>query len=509
MDNHVHYWQRQPEPITEFVAEINTDIVVIGAGIAGVVASHSAAEAGAEVLCVEKFGRVTAHGTDVAGVNSIIHQREGKYIDPLKAARLVYTWGQQQSNYSLIRTYTTRSGEMLSHYIRLMEAEGYKVNLNTELTARSDWNELEEKYQMFQSAHLFDLPEGSDEPKSKWNVAYLVRFAYRKALEEGAQFMFNTDAKQLIRQGDKVTGVIVKDADGYKKINASKGVIIATGGITDNKEMIECFCPVALRVDVIDNFPKGGNMGDGLVMGKWIGAAFSRCYPAPVIHPVNFTVLSPGMNSSWLTVNRKGNRFSNEMGYEPIVTNARMNAPGNVAYAIWDKDYLKHFQKQEPTKFKALGPDAAEQVEKCVENGEYFKGETLEELAQAINVPADNLKATVARYNEMCDNGEDVDFGVPERFLSPVKNGPFYACKISAFLLSLPYGLHVDDNSQVCGEDDEPIGNLFAVGSAQGDFFANSYPVTIPGSNHGRSVCFGRLVGSALAKGERLDGSKI
>ena len=67
----------------------------------------------------------------------------------------------------------------------------------------------------------------------------------------------------------------------------------------------------------------------------------------------------------------------------------------------------------------------------------------------------------------------------------------------------------MDANSQVCDDEDRPIGGLFAVGSAQGDFFANAYPVTIPGSNHGRSVCFGRLVGTALAKGERLDGTKL
>lgn len=509
MEKHVHSWQRPPEPITDFVAELSTDIVVVGAGIAGVIATHSAAEAGADVICVEKFGRVTAHGTDVGSINTKVHERCGVKIDPKRAARLVYTWGQQQANYSLIRTYTERSGEMLDHYIDIMEQAGYTVSLNTELTARSDWNELDEKYQMFQSAHLFDVPEGSELPKSKWNVFHLVHHVHKVAMECGAKFMFNTAAQQLIREGDRATGIIVRDAEGYKKINASKGIILATGGITDNREMMECFCPIALRADLNENFPKGGNMGDGLVMGKWIGAAFSRCYPAPVIHPVNFTVLSPGMNSSWLTVNRYGKRFSNEMGYEPIVTNARMNAPGNVAYSIWDSDYLEHFKKQEPVKFKALKPDTAEEVERCVAKGDYYKADTLDGLAEKLGVPAENLKATVTRYNEMCDYGEDVDFGVPERFLSPVKNGPFYACKISAFLLSLPYGLHVDENSQVCGEDDEPIGGLFAVGSVQGDFYANSYPVTIPGSNHGRSVCFGRLVGMALAKGERIDGSKI
>ena len=509
MEPHVHPWLRQPEPITDIVSEETVDVVVIGAGIAGVVAAHSAVEAGASVVCVEKFDTWTAHGIDVGSLNTKVHARYGIHIDPVKAARLVYAWSQQQANYSLIRTYTERSGEMLNRYIDLLEQEGYTVQLNDEMTARTDWDTLEEKYQMFRSPHIFDVPEGSPLKKERWNAAYLVKTAFQDAKAKGAQFRFHTEALQLVREGDRVTGVFVRDTEGCHKLNARNGVIIATGGITDNEEMMACFCPIALRADQNQNFPKGGNMGDGLIMGKWIGAAFSRCYPAPVIHPVNFTVLAPGMNSSWLTVDRNGNRFSNEVAYEPFVTNARMNAPGNVAWSVWDSHYVERFRKQEPAKFARIQGNIPAAVERAVEHGEYVKADTLEELAEKIGVPAGNLTATVTRYNALCAAGEDVDFGVPERFLCPVEDGPFYASRISAWLLSLPYGLHVDANSQVCDDEDRPIGGLFAVGSAQGDFFANAYPVTIPGSNHGRSVCFGRLVGTALAKGERLDGTKL
>ena len=508
MEPHVHPWLCQPEPITDIASEETVDVVVIGAGIAGVVATHSAAEAGASVVCVEKFGTWTAHGIDVGSLNTKVHERLGLHIDPVKAARLVYAWSQQQANYSLIRTYTERSGEMLNRYIDLLEEAGYTVTINNEMTARTDWDTLEEKYQMFRSPHIFDVPEGSDLPKERWNSAYIVKTAFQAAKELGAQFRFKTSAERLVREGDRVTAVIVKDSEGYHKLNARNGVIIATGGITDNEEMMACFCPIALRVDKNENFPKGGNMGDGLVMGKWIGAAFSRCYPAPVIHPVNFTVLAPGMNSSWLTVDRNGKRFSNETAYEPFVTNARMNAPGNVAWAVWDSHYVERFRKQEPAKFALIQEDIPAAVERAVEAGDYVKADTLEELAEKIGVPAANLVATVKRYNALCETGDDVDFGVPERFLSAVEDGPFYASRITAWLLSLPYGLHVDANSQVCDDEDRPIGGLFAVGSAQGDFFANAYPVTIPGSNHGRSICFGRLVGTALAKGQCFDGTK-
>ena len=96
-----HIWQNPPEPITEFYAEETADIIVVGAGIAGVTAAQSAAEAGAEVLVVEKFACPTAHGNDVGSVNTIVQKREGVYIDPKEAARLEYAWSQQQANYHL------------------------------------------------------------------------------------------------------------------------------------------------------------------------------------------------------------------------------------------------------------------------------------------------------------------------------------------------------------------------------------------------------------------------
>ena len=87
-----------------------------------------------------------------------------------------------------------------------------------------------------------------------------------------------------------------------------------------------------------------------------------------------------------------------------------------------------------------------------------------------------------------------------------MKDGPFYASNVSAWLLALPYGLRVDQNSQVLDTEDGPIGGLFAIGNAQGDFFANSYPVTLPGTSHGRGMTYGYLVGRALAGGTTIDG---
>jgi len=504
-----HPWLTEPEPIKDIVGRETCDIVVLGAGIAGCTAAEAASGAGASVIVCEKFASYTAHGIDVGSVGTKVQKAKGVEIDKALAARLIYDWGQQQANYYLIRTYVEKSGRVLDRYIDMAPRYGLTVSLNDEMTARADWNKLEDKFKQFQTAHVFERTEKCSFKKSKWNVEYLIQMIIDMAKSNGAQFRFKTKAERLVMENGTVAGVIVSDGEGYKEIRARKGVIVATGGITDNREMLRCFCPAFLRADKFENAPVGSNMGDGLAMGAWAGAAISRCNPAPICHPINFTVLSPGMNSCWLTVNRDGRRFSGETGWEPMVTNARLNVPGNKAWAVWDSDYKKHLIKQEPLKAQKMLEGLDEGVAREVAEGYYIKADSLPELAEKIGVPADALEKTVRRYNGWCDIGRDEDFGVPERFLSPVRKPPFYAFKMNAWLLNVPHGLHVDQNSQVLTEDDAPIPGLFAVGNAQGDFFANSYPVTLPGSSHGRAICFGYLVGKALAEGTTIGGYDV
>lgn len=486
---------------------IECDVAVVGAGIAGCASAQSAAEAGAKVVVVEKAANITAHGLDVGAIGSSLQKASGVEIDPLEAAKLIYAWGQSKANYELIRVYTDRSGAVMDHYIDLAGKYGLKVTLNDSMTARPDWNELDERFRMFRTAHNFSPADKPAAVEDKAAIRYFVRMLRKDAEAHGAQFLFRCTPEKLTKSGDRITGLTAVTSEGEKlRIKASKGVILCTGGITDNKELLEKYCPEALRADKNEYYPKGGNDGSGLYLAKAAGAAWSRSGAVPVIHPVNFTPLGPGIQTSWLTVNREGKRFSCEMGFEPIVTNARLNAPGNVAWAVFDSRYAQNVKKQEPHKAAFLLPGLEEKMEAAVAAGDYLRADTLEELAEKIGVPAGTLKATVKRYNGWCKAGEDKDFGVPARFLSSVTKPPYYAGKVSAWLLNVGYGVHVNADSQVLTESDEPIGGLFAVGNMQGDFFANSYPVTCPGSNHGRAVLFGHLVGGALAKGKTLSG---
>ena len=350
-----HAWFQAAPDLPTVAAEETYDVVVIGAGIAGCTAAQAAAEAGASVCVLEKFEGLTGHGTDIGAVGSKLQTEQGVDIDKALATRLIYQWGQSEANYYVIKNYVYRSGEVMDHYLDMAKAAGYQVILNSEMTARSDWDTLEDRFKQFRTAHKWTLPEGSDIPEQMWNVMYFINMVADDAQKNGAVFQFETPAVQLVAEEGRVVAVIAKTPEGtYKRVNATNGVILATGGITDNEEMKRCFCPISLRADKSDYTPVGGNMGDGLVMGAWIGAALDTCYPAPIIHPVNLSVMGPGFDTCWLTVNRDGMRYCCEVGYEPIVTNARMNTVGDVAWAIWDTHYPEHAQKQEPIKSQSF-----------------------------------------------------------------------------------------------------------------------------------------------------------
>lgn len=128
-----------------------------------------------------------------------------------------------------------------------------------------------------------------------------------------------------------------------------------------------------------------------------------------------------------------------------------------------------------------------------------IKADTIAELAEKLGVPADKLQESVDGYNAAYEAGKDVKFDVPAQFLSEIKTAPFCATPVVCSVLTIPFGLHVNDDSQVCTEEDEPIDGPFAVGNVQGDFFGLNYPVHCPGVSHGRCLTFGQLVGEALA----------
>lgn len=503
-----HTWEVAPVPITDIVETKDFDIVIVGAGIAGLSAAEAAARNGASVAVLERTGSYQMRGVDVGHIGSKFHLENGFDLDPRMAAKLLHLWSQQTTNYNLIYTWASRSGEVFDYIEELVAKDDVYMVPALSGTAKYGWDTLPERWRIYPDAVSFVKGDetGDSRPDGRqvnWTLGDCLN---KSAVENGAEFCYNTHAEQLVGDAaDGITGVIAMDEDGhYVQYNAKKGVILATGDICGNQEMIDAFAPICNRADANLYAPAGGNSGDGILMGAWAGAALSKSPAAPMVHQFTLSSYTFNLTSfimSWLAVNKNGERYGAELPFEPYLTNARMNTPGNIAWSIFDADYAKYVQMQWPTKYEQWLEGIEEEMDARIESGDLIKADTIEALAEQIGVPAENLQASIDRYNDMYEQGEDSDFDVPAQFLSEIKTAPFYATPLVCSTLTIPFGLHVDDNSQVCTEDDTPIAGLFAIGNVQGDFFGLAYPVHCPGISHGRCVTFGQLVGEALANG--------
>lgn len=507
----LHTWEVAPDPITDIAETHEYDVVVVGGGMAGMGAAEAAARNGASVAVIERSECGRFCGLDMCAIGSKVLSDNGLEVDPDKAARLMYQASQQTANYNLIRTWATQTANVLDYITELCAANGVTVEPSTGGTSKAGWDNMPERYIVFQDAVRFSSDEWGvfDRPDGKEPHQNLGDVLIKSATDNGCEYFFNTHAEQLVGSAaEGVTGVIATDADGkHIQFNAKRGVVLATGDISGNQEMIDCWAPIKNYANESAYVPQGANSGDAILMTKWIGGGISKSPAAPMIH--QFTIQTRGYQCtafflSMLAVNSDGNRFMNEMPFEPYITDARMNSKGNVAWSILDSNYAEYVTKQFPEGYESMLENIPGELKERVADGEVFKADTLEELAELIGVSADNFTDAVEGYNGMADKGEDTQFGVVTDWLSPVREAPFYAIPIFASNLAVAYGVHVNDDSQVCTDDDQPIAGLFAAGNCQGDFFGFNYPVHCPGCSTGRSLVFGQLIGEALAKDETI-----
>jgi succinate dehydrogenase/fumarate reductase flavoprotein subunit len=513
-----HYWEVPPEPITDFAKTVDTEIVVVGAGISGLHAADAAAREGAKVIVLEKSTSYTYHGMDNGAIGTKWQKEEGIEIDRTEVLKYKSQWDHHKLNQDLFKVWLYRSGEVFDEIIDMVRAAGGTVSQGLGVTPGRD--KLEVYYRQYRTPHTFQVGEAGDPSDISANQKGYLGFIAKDAADHGATFYYETAAKQLVTDDSKaVKGVIAQAKDGtYIKFNTSKGVILATGDINGNPEMVEAFSPMPTHgmgkgSGVINAYtPVGCNTGDHIAMGMWAGAVPQVAPPAPMVHGFgSFAIPFSSTVVGWLQVNRDGKRYNAEEPNEVSNANSMMMQPAGIGWAIWDGAYADKVLKMIPSNSGFFGAelinaDTPKIVEAALASDPpaIYKGDTLEELAEKIGVPADALKATVTRYNELCAKGVDDDFGKRELWMSgtSVDTAPYYASKMSGMWFVTIYGLHCNEFSQVLDADDKPIANLFAVGNAQGDFFTDDYPLLTPGISHGRATVFGRLVGKALAKGE-------
>lgn len=492
-------WETPPRPIPagEIKNTVTTDVVVIGAGAAGMATALSAAEGGAKVVVLDKMKKFSARGFDIAAVDSRIQKKMGIKIDLPTAIRALIKSGDKQVKEELYWIWCRHSGKVLDWILDQVEPEGLFAKISAAQYKGPDYFEYPVTHHILGGPHE---KEGA--------FIDVIQIFEKNAKAKGVDFRYSTPAARLIREGKgPVTGVIAGKPGNYTRFIGKKGVVMATGDFGSNPEMLHYYIPFAKYVDLNVYTPMGANTGDGHKMGLWAGAALQKGTHAPMIHTVG---------GAWpyffLHVNKLGLRYQNEDLACQACCLGKMMQPEGIGWTILDSDFLKHVPKT-----LAIGggffwdhpgrnfgeewtpKDDLEALEDNMKRGLAFRADTLDELAAKMKVPADALKATVERYNELVKKGVDEDFGKRRELLFAIEKPPFIAGLVKSALLTTTSGLRVNTKLEVLDDRDEPLGGLYAVGNVQGDMFAVDYPTVFPGLSHGRCVTFGRLVGLRLA----------
>ena len=358
--------------------------------------------------------------------------------------------------------------------------------------------------------HMFMIPEEAGLTSTGFAGAELC---YLDAVKDGAEFVFDSPAVQLVKDDSgKVCGCICETSEGYVQYNAAKGVVLATGDIGGSPEMCEAYAPICAEYGQPRSqyTPAGVNTGDGHKMGMWVGAQLQDLPFPTMMHPQAFC----WFHGPFLFVNDNGERFMCEDTWVQGKSLAINKQPNGEAWSVFDANWPTDLVNGLPygggmfwDSFRPYGSDlelAPEyfktQIPLYIEQGMAYEADTIEELAGKIGCDAATLTATVDRYNGMCEAGEDTDYYKKPVFLTPVKQGPFYALKVGPALLAVCGGLKCNNDFQCLDENGEVIEGLYVLGNIMGDITAVDYPINVAGNSHGRCITFGYLLGHELAE---------
>lgn len=523
-----------PDPVAEAdIAETYThDIVIVGAGMAGLCTAVAAAEQGADVIVFSASTKPISRGGSNHAIGSKYQLAKGIDYTPETARDIVkaeQTAGTYLMDKKKWERWVNNSAESIDWTIDHMEKRGLKCCLEP------GYYDPDGTITVPPASHNFYTAE---QPFGALYGAPLEAQAYADIFTEDfkGEVHYKVIGQYLIRDDDnkgRVSAVVAKREDGsYVKYVANKAVVLATGDFSKNPDMMARYSPWAweqfkdtLSVGEVDydaGLVYSGLMpGDGHKMGLWAGAAWQKTYPtAPMINGGASGPAHGVISNFWgLNMDIHGERYQNECTNFAYGAISVLQLPEQTAFAVWDKAYA--FTQEEWEQFgicidyengiMPLSPDdlvaswdaAASQGKSSIGTGAtYYKADTIEELVdQMEGIDKDQALATIKQYSAYAQAGEDGQFHVNPSILYPISTPPFYATKITgATFLTVCGGLRTNDKMQVCDKDDAPIEGLYNTGIMTGDFYSNTYNFVMPGQNLG-AVCgtLSYLLGRDLA----------
>ena len=483
--------------------KIETELLICGGGVAGLTAFAYASELGADVLLIEKNAHASQMHNDLAAIGSTQQREQGVEVDVDELVRQMAMYSAGYANQALVRIWAQESGEMADWYADIARAYGGEAYIQT-------------GYEMNVEAGAFSKVPTSHRikwPENMTSAQIMLDYAYKR----GGKALFNTRLVDLVKREGRVVGALVyndKD-DELIEVEASRGVIVATGGYGGNPEMIAELQPQTLETVAFKC--QGRNIaGDGIMACLRAGAVmdslhtsmvFNRCCIMPDETPATATHTGQPIElgtQPFLWVDLNGRRFMNESTPYDYALHQAQSLPGKCYVVVFDANYEQDARRFEMIGCSRLFPfpngspsnykieDIKVKLEKLANEGYVVKADTIEDLAAGLGLPVDEFMRTVTRYNELVAKGADEDFGKEPYRLSALAEPPFYGMRIAGVLLSTLDGIQINANINAIDADGNPIEGLYVAGCDSGSYFAGTYPNLIPGACMGRNMTLAR-----------------
>jgi fumarate reductase flavoprotein subunit len=471
--------QTAPENIAE---TLDVDIAVVGAGASGLACAVQAAQSGNKVIVLEKGAWVGGNSVGTEGVfavGSSLQRDLGIHIDPVDVASKELEEAQYRTDGSLWIDLINNSAENIAWLQENGVLFGGVVdNYYTGL---------------FSTMHWFKDSSGAKSYVPQMQAA---------AEGYGAEFRLNTRATLLIENNGVITGVYAIDGDGNNiQVNA-KAVVLASGGIGANRELLVQQGWEQDKVDEMMIQCMPSVEGDGYTMARAVGAkdylpnsadhsfnaieAFGFDSIPPYDSPLNAS-LGPASGGPVLWVNQDADRFNNEgIAWINMAAQATACKGNRVTYTVFDRAVLDTY---------IVDPVDADLVAEALTDdnaGSIFSADSFETLAEHFGLDAKTFKTTVERYNGFCKDGRDLDFGKDPQFLKALDTPPFYMAKVISLLIVVYGGITTNKKAEALDDKLNPIPGLYAAGIDGAMLWRHVYAQNMPGTAMGNNVNSGR-----------------
>ena len=446
---------------------IDTDVVVVGMGLAGATAAVSAVDEGVKVVAIEKAGAAGGSSKYSGGFITAVGTKQAQEEGVTITADDYFASYNAQEDLSEKKDETDRDA-MKAMIERSASDIEFLDNHNDPITGPDGFgSDFKVWHYPADRTSAFDgEAAGAD------HIVQLMEWLNK---QDNFSIYYNTPATKILTdENGKVSGVECTRNDGSTLTVNAKSVVLATGGYAASKEMMERFCPDFPQEWVLPYTTSSMyNTGDGITMaealnadiyedGWWMDLAigvdvggYSTYLPDTLNGLINYAnyFVTDGTGKRILNVNSL-------YGPRSIVFAKAMEETGKI-YSIFTKEGFEN------------GIQFIEDNNR-VDNKNVYKADTLEELAEMTGMEANTFVEQVNRYNEMCEKGVDEDLG--QTTLIPIGEGPYYAVDIKTITMGTIGGLKTDDDKHVLDKEGNAIDGLYAAGELiNGKYFNQVY----------------------------------